>query len=126
MRNNTFKVFLDEREFNLLLRCLWFKIENINSSIRNNYGDNLKLVQLKERLVNLVGFINDKSINIPECSIIVDSDSLLDIVDSIFSRVEELNYLIINNRTMQYPTDQYECSKSECISLYDKLMDRRF
>ena len=124
MRNNTFKVFLDEREFNLLLRCLWFKIENINSSIRNNDGDNSKLVQLKERLVNLVGFIND--INIPECSIIVDSDSLLDIVDSIFSRVEELNYLIINNRTMQYPTDQYECSKSECISLYDKLMDRRF
>ena len=126
MRNNTFKVFLDEREFNLLLRCLWFKIENINSSIRNNDGDNSKLVQLKERLVNLAGFINDKSINIPECSIIVDLDSLLDIVDSIFSRVEELNYLIINNRTMQYPTDQYECSKSECISLYDKLMDRRF
>ena len=119
------KIFLNENEFELLKSCLYKNINRIEYSIENDINCDSSLTQLKDRLVNLLSFIDNKSINIPGHSVLVDSDSLLDIVDSIFNRVEELNSLIISNRTMQYPTDQYEASKYDCMDLYKKLMEAR-
>lgn len=119
------KIFLNENEFELLKSCLYRNINKIEYSIENDIDNTYSLSKLKDRLKNLLSFIDNKSINIPEHSILVDSDSLLDIVDSIFNRVEELNSLIISNRTMQYPTDQYEASKYDCMDLYKKLMGAR-
>lgn len=117
-----FKLFLEKEELNLITHAIYNNIRRIEYKIKEKECLKERYSKIISKLEETWSYIDS---NKQETGIVVTHAILLDITESLFYRIEELNRLIIGNRTGGHPTNLYEDSKKELVDLYEKIMLNR-
>lgn len=107
------KISFSKEEYFILNRALWARIK------MKDLVDKHPLI--KKSLTETIHLICQEEVENGKIVTLTKND-LLNILDSLLYFLEEINYLIIGNRSEGYPTDIYETDKHELIVLYEKVM----
>lgn len=114
-------ISFSNEEYYIINNALFFNLNRIDKIIKEDKDLANKYNNVKESLNNTLSLLNPKEVKEGK-SIILSRVNLLDITESLFYKIEDINRLIIRNRTEQYPTNVYESDKQEIVDLYEKLM----
>lgn len=115
-----YKLFLEKEELSLINHAIYTNIKKIETKVKEDEQLKDKYNPIIDKLAETWSYMSENKDS--DNGILICHSTLLDIVESLFVRIEELNRLIIRNRTEGYPTDVYEGSKKELVDLYEKLM----
>ena len=114
-------IIFNIQKYYIINNALFFNLNRIDKIIKEDKDLANKYNNVKESLNNTLSLLNPKEVKEGK-SIILSRVNLLDITESLFYKIEDINRLIIRNRTEQYPTNIYESDKQEIVDLYEKLM----